>query len=313
MSGNQKGDDDDLSFGAADDDYSVGNQSGMSFDEAETKPRSSDDSKERDVKSNEGDTNVNVKKLRDLNGNRYGRRWKKNLSSSRGGKSSLFPIDSSRQLSDKSLMQTAEELYGEGLDLGASPLRAGPAVNSINGNGYGVGVRRHANSKTVAGNTRSRPASGSSKGSDRKGNSGVLEKELVLENFANASESDRMAAAASVVKQAQWANINQKKKNFHTGDNVLVSLTILDIAAASSLAPMSQLQSTSAPVNKYGFPQGEGKKQEHTKGPYVYVLATVQSVGFKGFAKDYMVKRCDTGECQRADKGKCKQGDGIEV
>ena len=57
-------------------------------------------------------------------------------------------------------------------------------------------------------------------------------------------------------------------------------------------------------VNRYGYPPGGGLTPEEQRGPYVYVLATVQKVHFEEDAEYYTVIRVDTGVEQRADDGK---------
>ncbi len=61
---------------------------------------------------------------------------------------------------------------------------------------------------------------------------------------------------------------------------------------------------TVAPVNRYGFPQGEGRTEEEKGGPYTFVLATVKHVHFDEDDRYYTVVRADTGTEQRADSGK---------
>ena len=55
-------------------------------------------------------------------------------------------------------------------------------------------------------------------------------------------------------------------------------------------------------VNRYGFPEGGGASTpEQRRGPYIYLLAKVQSVHFEEDAQYYTVSRCDNEEQQRAD------------
>jgi len=55
------------------------------------------------------------------------------------------------------------------------------------------------------------------------------------------------------------------------------------------------------PLNRFGYPEGEGTKVEEQRGPYLYVLAQVKMVHFEEDARYYTVTRCDTGMDQRAD------------
>ena len=54
-------------------------------------------------------------------------------------------------------------------------------------------------------------------------------------------------------------------------------------------------------VNQYGFPPGEGKRPEEQRGPYLYVLATVQQIHYDEYEVYYTVQRADNGVKQRAD------------
>ena len=64
-----------------------------------------------------------------------------------------------------------------------------------------------------------------------------------------------------------------------------------------------RLRRLAHPVNKYGFPYGEGKTPEEQKGPHLYVLATVKRVHFGENLQYYTVQRADTGKDERADVG----------
>jgi len=75
-------------------------------------------------------------------------------------------------------------------------------------------------------------------------------------------------------------------RRYKVGDNVLVR------NAQSKWANL---------VNRYGFPPGHGETPEERRGPYMYVLATVQQMHFEEIHPYYTVTRCDTGGDQRAD------------
>eukprot|EP00557_Chaetoceros_sp_GSL56_P001921 CAMPEP_0176493060 /NCGR_PEP_ID=MMETSP0200_2-20121128/9354_1 /TAXON_ID=947934 /ORGANISM="Chaetoceros sp., Strain GSL56" /LENGTH=1289 /DNA_ID=CAMNT_0017890711 /DNA_START=23 /DNA_END=3892 /DNA_ORIENTATION=- len=104
---------------------------------------------------------------------------------------------------------------------------------------------------------------------------------------------------------ARRDNRLSRKKRFHQGENVLVDVEassvhgIIGVDEDSSRKPLTATRR----VNKYGFPQGEGIVEEHKRGPYVYVLATVQSIHFGEDAIYYIVERFDNQECQRAQRG----------
>ena len=110
------------------------------------------------------------------------------------------------------------------------------------------------------------------------------------------SERENMAAAAAVVAAGTSGGNN---KIFSVNEPVLVFLNILN--RTNSVDHKDSF--TVTPVNKYGYPPGEGKHAEHYQGPYVYVLATVRKVHFDEDAPYYTVERADTGTEQRADTG----------
>ena len=144
-------------------------------------------------------------------------------------------------------------------------------------------------------------SSASSKPSTRGGSfqalaDGTLDKENALANYEG---NMSMAAAAQVVA----ASGHQGYKNFKKGENVLVPLKLLNIRFEHTEGPLSE--TTISPVNKYGYPAGKGKTREENKqGPFVYVIAQVESVHFGENAPYYYIKRADTGENQRVDQGK---------
>lgn len=75
-------------------------------------------------------------------------------------------------------------------------------------------------------------------------------------------------------------------RRYNTGDHVLVWL---------------QGRITTACVNKFGFPPGEGNTPDERSGPYMYALAVVKQIHFEEIALYYTVTRCDTGQDQRAE------------
>ncbi len=168
---------------------------------------------------------------------------------------------------------TAAEIYGDGVGLGADP-------------GRGRNPRKN--------NPHRQRSSGDDSGQ-------FLEKEAVLANLGE--NVDSMAAAASVVT---YGTYNLQSKKVKDGDHVLVSIAILDAAAGIDRGEgnlSSRPPKTKAPVNKFGFPQGQGNTEDEKKGPHVYVLCKVRAVHFTGNAREYTVKRFDTEMEQRADRG----------
>lgn len=107
------------------------------------------------------------------------------------------------------------------------------------------------------------------------------------------------AAAAAVVALSAGAAVGSKRQ-YVVDDAVLVFLNILN--HTNSVDPQEAF--TVMPVNKYGFPSGEGHRPAEQQGPYVYVMATVIRVHFDEDVPYYTVVRADTGAEQRADVGK---------
>lgn len=54
-------------------------------------------------------------------------------------------------------------------------------------------------------------------------------------------------------------------------------------------------------VNQYGFPPGEGERPEEQRGPYEFVLATVEQIHYDEYEVYYTVRRADNGAQQRGD------------
>jgi class 3 adenylate cyclase len=67
------------------------------------------------------------------------------------------------------------------------------------------------------------------------------------------------------------------------------------------LISTDEVSRLASPVNRYGYPPGEGHSSEEQRGPYHYVYATVTKVHFGENAQYYTVMRADTGTSQRAD------------
>jgi len=84
-----------------------------------------------------------------------------------------------------------------------------------------------------------------------------------------------------------FTNRKYRKK----GEKVLVNLD-----------PELKYETTAVPVNRSGFPKGKGKHDEEKKGPYTFVLATVDAVHFGDDAVYYSVRREDTKEICRAER-----------
>jgi hypothetical protein len=202
-----------------------------------------------------------------------------------------------------SIELSAEDLYGDGAGLGSTTYKQyddagrGPQAQTQSSS-------RRVASKPIQTGASARHASENSKSTQRSSdgyNQGhSLDKENALDHLANFVENGAasMEAAANVIK-----NGNMFQKKIHVNANILVALTLIDNVAICEGFSTQLKHSTSAPVNKLGFPEGEGKTEDQKRGPWVYVLATVKSVHFGEDQKFYTVERFDTGACQRADRG----------
>ena len=115
-----------------------------------------------------------------------------------------------------------------------------------------------------------------------------------------ASEWENVVAAAAVVAASTASGNKRSRTQFAVDDNVLVFLNVLNHTNSVD----SRDAFTVNPVNKFGFPRGEGKTPEEQQGPYVYVLAVVKKVHFDEDTRYYTVARADCGTEQRADTGK---------
>lgn len=125
--------------------------------------------------------------------------------------------------------------------------------------------------------------------------------EKLKHNDSN-NEWESVAAAVAVVQEGERraTNTNTSRLNqFSAGDTVLVFLTLLNVT--NSEDPKDTF--TIAAVNRFGYPEGEGKTEDERKGPYNFVLATVKQLHFEEDDRYYTVVRADTGSEQRADSG----------
>lgn len=115
------------------------------------------------------------------------------------------------------------------------------------------------------------------------------------------SEWENVAAAVTVVAAGEQGGSASKSRHikFAVNDTVLVFLTLLNVTNIEG--PKDSF--TVAPVNKYGYPSGEGRTDTEKSGPYTFVLCTVKHVHFDEDDRYYTVERMDTGTEQRADSG----------
>ena len=124
-----------------------------------------------------------------------------------------------------------------------------------------------------------------------------------IERLRNSnSEWESVAAAVAVVQESERrpTSTMSRQNQFDIGDYVLVFLTLLNVTNEED--PKDAF--TVAAVNKFGFPEGEGRNEEERKGPYNFVLARVKQLHFEEDDRYYTVIREDTGSEQRADSGK---------
>jgi hypothetical protein len=115
------------------------------------------------------------------------------------------------------------------------------------------------------------------------------------------SEWENVAAAVTVVAASEQGGSASKSRHikFAVNDTVLVFLTLLNVTNMDD--PKDAF--TVAPVNKHGYPAGEGRTDAEKNGPYTFVLCTVKHVHFDEDDRYYTVERADTGTEQRADSG----------
>lgn len=112
------------------------------------------------------------------------------------------------------------------------------------------------------------------------------------------SQWHNVAAAAAVV--AASATYKRSNNNLYDVDTkVLVLMTLLNVTNKVDSKDLL----TVCPVNRFGYPAGEGKTEEERSGPFNYVLCTVKKAHFDEDDRYYTVIRADTGSEQRADSG----------
>ena len=191
------------------------------------------------------------------------------------------------------------------------------SFKSVASPGSGATTNSNEDNETIGNNTAGSGSGilGSIRGrrrSTRRANMSISAKgSSVFGNLDNAIESlrkqdsnnewENVAAAAAVV--AAGSAGGQSKKSyvqFAVNETVLVFLTLLNVTNMED--PKDTF--TIAPVNKYGFPAGEGTTEAEKSGPYSFVLATVRHVHFDEDDRYYTIMRADTGTEQRADSGK---------
>ena len=152
-------------------------------------------------------------------------------------------------------------------------------------------------------NRRSRQTRQSLSFAARQGPLGSLDNAIdTLRNQDSNSEWENVAAAVTVVAASEAgasASKSQHNIKFAVNDAVLVFLTLLNVTNMED--PKDTF--TVAPVNKYGFPAGDGRTESEKSGPYTFVLCRVTHVHFDEDDRYYTVERSDTGTQQRADSG----------
>lgn len=111
-------------------------------------------------------------------------------------------------------------------------------------------------------------------------------------------EWENVAAAATVVQLSDGGK--RSHVQFAVNDHVLVFLSILNHTCSLE----NEDAFTVNPVNKFGYPDGEGKTHDEQQGPHSYVLATVKKIHFDEDVRYYTVLRADCGIEQRAYTGK---------
>jgi class 3 adenylate cyclase len=116
---------------------------------------------------------------------------------------------------------------------------------------------------------------------------------------------EQSAAAAAVVASRKGHSVQ-----YSQGDRVLVLLTLLNFTMRQQMQQTGMEEEaverfkamlTLAPVNKAGFPEGEGRTESEKAGPFSYVLCTVQQVHFDEDERYYTIFRGDTETEQRAE------------
>lgn len=231
-----------------------------------------------------------------------------NLRPTRRGRSTRWSGDK-KDTKTKGYSLAAGNMHNNNGDVSLSPLYA-------RNSGEVHGDERRSSQTKVSGGRRIKfptslrrgkqsDSSASSKPSARGGSFQALtDSSIDKENaLANYEGNPSMFAAAQVVA----ASGHQGYKNFKKGENVLVTLHLLNLRFEQNGGLL--VETTISPVNKYGFPAGKGKTREGNKqGPFVYVIAQVESVHFDEAAPYFFVKRADNNEIQRVDQGRLKIG-----
>ena len=149
-------------------------------------------------------------------------------------------------------------------------------------------------------------------GTGAKGQAGKVDSmEMANSIFGQSglSEWDNVAAAAAAVAAGASGTSKHSHTQFAVGENVLVLLNILNHTNSVDNPDTFTVN----PVNKWGYPRGEGKTAEEQLGPYVYVLATVKKVHFDEDLRYYTVARADSCSEQRADTGESSNSMYIRV
>ena len=160
---------------------------------------------------------------------------------------------------------------------------------------------------------------------------GELDNHEALEVLARQGSNEYDTSMDSAAAQLVAAGMSgaQHRHRFGTNEYVLVSLEVMNKAALPELIARDpalrnalnekdmsagdldsellrksdelEQKFTTQPVNKFGFPEGQGTRVEEQRGPYLYVIAKVKMVHFEEDARYYTVTRCDTSMDQRAD------------
>jgi hypothetical protein len=113
------------------------------------------------------------------------------------------------------------------------------------------------------------------------------------------AEWENVAAAAAIVAASSVSTKKRSNTQFKVGDKALAFLNVLN--HTNSIDDRENFSIN--PVNKFGYPRGEGKLPFEQQEPYVYVLVTVKKVHFDEDLRYFTVERADTKSEQRADAG----------
>jgi hypothetical protein len=122
------------------------------------------------------------------------------------------------------------------------------------------------------------------------------------------SEWENVAAAAAVAAAGASGGGKNSHTQFAVGEHILVLLNTLNHTNSVDNPDVFTVN----PVNKWGYPRGEGTTAEEQQGPYVYVLAIVKKVHFDEDVRYYTVARADSGTEQRADTGESIQFNNVD-